>query len=122
MTSPLWLIAAWGWLKRNWKWLLLPIGALAWLLGRLTAKKTVVVESSALEEHNEVVQKIEEEADVKREAAHKTLEGQLMGIDSAHSAAVTASTSTVIKEAGEAQGDSDKVNDLLKNLGKDLRK
>lgn len=122
MTLPMWLLTAWAWLKRNWKWLLLPIGVAAWLFGRAFGKKTVAVQSSALEAHDELERQVVKDAAKQKEAIRAQEQQQLSGLDAAHSAAVTAATQTVINEAADAQGDSDKVNEFLQGVSKDLRK
>lgn len=122
MTAPLWLSAAWAWLKRNWKWLLVPVGALLWLLGRSSSKKTVVVQSSEIEKHDELERTVEAQAEQQKEAIRAAEQQQLSGIESAHSAAVTEATQKTLNDASVAAGDSDKVNDLLHSVGKDMRK
>lgn len=113
---------AWRWLKRNWKWLLLPVGIVIWLVGRLMARKTVVVESSALGEHAEVERKVEAQAEEKKAELAQEREAQLAGIAAEHAAKSTSITQQHVAEAAATEGDSEKVNDLLSQVSKDMRK
>jgi hypothetical protein len=109
MKLPVWMFLTWEWLKRNWKWLLLPLGVLLWFLGRVTAKKEVIITSTALAEADTA------QADAKEAA-------QLSGIAAQHSAAVAVATQKQIDAAADAQGDSEAVNSILAGVGKDMRR
>ena len=54
------LSLAWAWLKKNWHWVVLPVGAALYLLGRAGRKAPVV--SPALVQHFEVQHQAEQEA------------------------------------------------------------
>lgn len=121
MTAPLWLLKAWGWLKRNWKWLLLPVGVVLYLVGRASSKKEVSVLSPGLVAHEEVKAKLDAEAAQKKQAADEKAAAQLSGIEANRSAKVSSETQKQVDEIEAVQGDPAKVTDLLKNIGKDIR-
>lgn len=117
-----WFGKAWAWLKRSWKWLLLPVGVLIWVAARLTSKKEVTVISPGLVEHEEVRERLELEATQKKAAADVKAAEQLSGIEATRTQTVAKETQKQIDAIKEAQDDSQKVNDLLKSVGKDMRK
>jgi hypothetical protein len=122
MKLPIWLFLTWEWLKRNWKWLLLPLGVLFWFLGRVTAKKKVTITSTALAEADSAKVAIDEKAEAQRELADAKEATQLAGIASRQAAAVTAATQAQVGAAAAAQGDPEQVNALLQAVSKDLRR
>ena len=122
MNLPIWMLTAEVWLKKYWKWLLLPIGLLLWLLGRLTAKKTVTITSTAIAEADEAKGKINAEAAEKVREADAKEAAQLAGISAQQAAAVARETQKQVDAAAEAQGDPDAVNALLIQTGKDARR
>jgi len=122
MKLPVWMFLTKEWLKKYWKWLLLPLGVLLWLLGRATARKTVVVTSGALAQADEAKTEIDAKAASRVREADGKEAAQLAGISAQHSAAVASETQRLVDAAEEAQGDPDKVNDLLRQVGKDMRR
>jgi hypothetical protein len=122
MTTPVWLFLTWEWLKRYWKWLLLPLGILLWFLGRATAKKEVTVTSTALAESDTAKAAIDAKALEQTAQADAKEAAQLAVVTSQRSAAVAAATQTQIDAASAAQGDSGAVNSILTNVGKDMRR
>lgn len=122
MKLPVWLFLTWEWLRKHWKWLLLPVGLLIWLLGRVTAKKQVTITSTALADADVAKAGIEEEAASRRKLADAKEAAQLGGVASQHAAAVATATQKQVDSAAEAQGDPERVNALLLSVGKDMRK
>lgn len=112
---------AWAWLKLNWKWLIFPLGVLLYVVGRLSSRGNITVVSPGLTGHEEVDEKLKAEAEQKKQAADNKAAEQLTGIETGRRATATAETARQIKEVEAAQGDPDKVNDLLKKVGKDIR-
>lgn len=98
------------------------MGVLLYLLGRLTAKKQVTITSTALAEADEAKVVIDNKADEARALADKKEVSALTGIESARSAEAAAVTQSQIAAAQGAQGDSEKVNALLHQVGKDMRR
>lgn len=122
MVAPQWPVQAWAWVKRNWKWLLFPIGVLAYVVGRATAKTNVTVVSPGLVEHEEVKNKLDAEAAQKKHEADVQATEQLAAIETARKAAVDAERQKQVSRIDEVQGSPEKVTDLLKQIGKDIRK
>lgn len=122
MKLPVWMFLTWEWLKRNWKWLLLPLGVVLWFLGRATAKKEVTITSTALDGANTAKDKIDAAADEKRVQADAAEAAQLAGVAAQHSAAVAVATQKQLDVAAAAQGDSEAVNSILTGVGKDMRR
>jgi len=121
MTAPLWLKATWEWLKKYWKWLLFPIGVLAYVLGRASAKTTTNVVSPSLEGHEEVKAKLDDEAAAKKQQADVVASQELSAIEVQRAQVVDAETKQQVAEIEAVQGDPQKVTDLLKQIGKDIR-
>jgi hypothetical protein len=122
MRLPVWVFLTKEWLERNWKWLLFPVGLLLLLVGYVLApRKKVVVTSSVAAEADKAIDKIDAEADVKRRQADATTAAQLAGISSQHSASVAAATQQQLDATDAAQGDSGRVNDLLLDVGRQMR-
>jgi hypothetical protein len=121
MKCPVWLWCTWEWLKKHWKWILLPVGLLLFLIGKLTAKKQIEVVSPALAAADAAKQAIDAQASEQRAAADAKEAGQLAGVDAAHAAAESAATGKILDTAAEAQGDSDRVNAVLHEVGKGMR-
>jgi len=123
MTLPVWMFITKEWFKKYWKWLLFPVGLLLLILGYgLASRKRVVITSTALEGANEAKDKINAEASEKVRQADAKESGQLAGIAAQHSAAVASVTQKQLDAVEEAQGDSDKVNALLVDVGKGMRR
>lgn len=121
MTVPVWLSATWAWLKKYWKWLLFPIGFLLYFAGRATAKTTTNVVSPSLVGHEEVKAKLDDEAAAKRQQADVEAANQLQIIERQRAEVVDEATQGQVAEIKAAQGDPEKVTDLLKQIGKDIR-
>lgn len=121
MKCPVCLFVTWEWLKKYWAWLIVPVGAAIWLLGRLSAKKQVTITSTALEEADAAKKGIDAEADAKVDAADAKMEAQLSGVAAAHSADVAATTQKQLNAVAAAQGNPEAVNSLLLDVGKGMR-
>lgn len=122
MKLPVWVFLTKEWLKKWWKWLLLTLGLLLWFLGRMTAKKTVVITSTALEKADEAKATIDAAAAGKVREADAKEAAQLAGVAAQHSAAVASATQEQIDVVAAAQGDSDRVNAVLLDVGKGIRR
>lgn len=116
------LKAAWGWLKRNWKWLLFPIGLLLFLVGRFTKKtREVEVVSPELHEHDKKKEDLEKKLqddlkDVAEEKAEKIAE-----IEEAHAKTIESLTIDQKHKVDELRGDPEKLTAYLLSVGKDIR-
>ena len=119
----LWFAGAWLWLKKYWHWLLFPVGVLLFVLGRLGAKKApIVVVDSELVGHQKVVEQANEAAAQAQQEAAKNASVELGGIEAHHTAAVDEVGRAQTAEVEAARGDLDKTNEMLKQLGRDVRR
>ncbi len=122
MTTPFWLIKTWAWLKKYWKWLLFPIGALLYIIGRASARRDVTVVSPGLAEHQAVREKLDAEAAQQKQEVDAVAAKKLEQVELERQHQVDAETKKQVEAVDAAQGDPGSVNDLLKQVGKDLRK
>lgn len=120
--APIWLLKTWAWLKKYWKWLLFPVGILLYVVGRASVRKEVTVVSPGLLEHQEVQGKLETEAAQKKQQADAAATERLGQVELERKRRVDAETQKQLASVEAAQGDPSKVNDLLKQVGKDIRK
>jgi hypothetical protein len=118
---PLWLLTAWTWFKKNWHWVVFPIGILMLVAG-WERKTTVVVNSPVLEgadkkkaELDAAAQKAELEAAQQRD---KT-------IQQADATEQKATDAVVIDQQQKLPGleaDPDALNAVLHDVGQQQRK
>lgn len=118
---PAWLLKAWEWTKRNWKWLLFPIGILIYIAGRARPRDITMV-SPELIGHSEVERELNAEADAKKQVVEKKTEEQLAGIEAQREASLAAEQQQQLDAAAAIENDPQAVNDFLKQVGKDIRK
>lgn len=117
-----WWALALAWCKRRWVWLAISLGLLTFILLELVGRrKKVVITSTALEKADEAKAKIDAKAAEQAAQINAEEAGKLAGISAEHSAEVAASTQRQLDAAVTAQGDPEKVNELLLRVGKDMR-
>jgi hypothetical protein len=113
-----WNLHAWPWLKRNWQWILLPVGLLM-LYARLRAKPQVVPSEVAgaaatqLDATSKYVQRVDEAVEA-RDTQRKQLEQE-------HAEDVTQFVEDAAEEVPRLQADPKQANDFLKNVGRKMR-
>lgn len=115
------LLSAWAWLKKNWKWLLLPIGVAAWFLGRASAKKTIVVTSPELTAHDEFRAGVEAETREKLEQAESERRQAHVRIEVQKDERLHELDAEAERKTAELQQDPEAINDFLKKVGKSVR-
>jgi len=122
MIAPLWLVAAWGWLKKNWMWILLPVGVLLFLSGRLS-KKTQVIEvvNPELQGHEEKKRGIDQKADAELKRLQEERAKKLAAVEAEHSAVLEALREEQKKKADDLRDDPDQLARYLLEVGKDIR-
>lgn len=113
---------AWGWVKLNWKWLLLPVGALLWILGRLAASKKVVVESGVVVEHDIVVADADTKAASEAASVVAAANVEARRVAAAQAAAVSKLNDALKAAADNALEDPEATNTFLKGVSGDMRK
>ena len=117
----IWLTKAWGWIKKYWKWLLPPLGVLIWILGRLTASKTVQVVAPELVGAEEVKEKANQQAKVDLGKAAAQKDAQVKVLEEKHSEAIASLTEGQKKQYEDIKNDPDAVNSFLTDVGKSIR-
>lgn len=117
------LLAAWGWVKMHWRWLLFPVGILLFLLGRLTRKSTPVVQvvSPALEGHDKVDQELQKKLDASLTQVDEQKQKQLLDIETEHAATIKTLTDDQKKQMADLRSDPDQLASFLKSVGDSAR-
>jgi hypothetical protein len=116
------VLLAWAWAKKNWKWLLAPLGAVLWLLGRGSKKTVIEVQSPELTGFEEEAKKMEAAAEGQRQAAKTALDSRIIEIQQKNAVAIQELSDASAKQAAELQANPDGVNAFLKGVSKDVRK
>jgi hypothetical protein len=118
----LWFMTkAWPWLKKNWAWIVLPVGLLILVLKAFGRQRISVVAP-------ELIGAAEEQSSAKAEADARVSEaGRVRAEDSdhinaEHSAAVDRLVGSQAAKVGPLLEDPDALNDFLKDVGKDMRR
>lgn len=114
------ILAAWAWLKKNWKWVVFPLGILVWLAKNFFMRPTVV--SPELVQHMEERARIDEEARVRAAQAELARNAQVTKVEEKHDAQVAGLNAEAVRTSKELQGDPVKLNDFLKKVGADARR
>lgn len=109
-----------AWLKKNWKWVLLPIGVLVWLAGR-SSKQTTQVVSSSLTQHENYKARIDAQVKAKMDAAAEEREQALELTRRKNDEALRQIQMQAQAKAAELQANPENVNDFLKGVGAGVR-
>jgi predicted negative regulator of RcsB-dependent stress response len=109
-----------SWLKKNWKWLLFPIGVALYVVGYFSRTKLNVVPSEVAG-----AAVVKDDADSKAEAAKVKAEEvrleELVKVEKDHAATIDKLTDDQKEKAKELKGDPAKLNEFLLGIGKDIR-
>lgn len=117
----LFIKSAWSWLKKYWMWLLFPIGALLFLLGKLSVKKPSDVVVPEIVDAEKERRRAQEDADQKALEAAKLRAIKVDEIRAEHAKVVDELTDTQRAMAKRLEDDPDKLNDFLLDVGVQLR-
>lgn len=112
-------VIAWEWLKKNWHWVLFPIGIALAVFG--FRRKTPVV-APALVGADEVLDREDTKADLVKAQALADKDKQIAEITQKHDATIAKLTEEQRKEADSLQEDPEKLNAFLLNVGRDQRR
>ncbi len=112
-----WALPAIAWLKKWWKWLALPIGVGLWLLGRMTAKKTVTVVSPELVEHVKVVQKLDAKAMAEVKIAEVVRDKQIDVVNQDYDTVIRKMDEADERKKKALESDPVALNKFLKEVG-----
>lgn len=111
----------WLWLKKNWKWIVLPVGVLVWLLGRSSKKPVVQAVSPELLGHSSVKAELEQEGIRRLKEAAAQHEAQRAALDAKNQQVLREINERAELKAAELVENPDNVNDFLKKVGRDVR-
>lgn len=111
-------MAIWIWLKKYWKWVLFPVGALLWLA---TRRRTVQVTSSEREGQARVEAEATTQAADKLERARRTRDGEVSRVEKRIDAELDKLDASARAEAERLKEDPQALNDFLRSVGKDVR-
>lgn len=109
---------AWEWLKRNWMWVLLPVGILLLLLGIKPRPKVV---GSQLHGAADAANKARAEAERKAAEAQAARDAEVKRIEAEHAESIKKLTDAQKKTVEELRTDPEKLNEYLLNVGKQIR-
>jgi hypothetical protein len=116
-----WTLKALPWLKRNWKWLLFPIGIIAFIGGFLLRRRRPDVVAPELVGAAETALKANDKAEEEREEAREEKDEKIAEIEKEHATTVAKLTRKQRDDVEELKDDPDKLNDYLLDVGKDIR-
>lgn len=117
----LFIKSAWSWLKKYWMWLLFPVGALLFILGKLSVKKPPDVVAPELVDAEKARRRAQEDADQKAFEAAKLRAIKVDEIRAEHSKVINELTDTQRAMAKGLEDDPDKLNDFLLDVGSQIR-
>lgn len=117
-----WLGKAWEWIKRNWKYILFPLGivlGILALISKLRGPGQVVSPLGAQAEKER--QKAQAEADKKAKEAEAARQKKVQELEQEHADTLKKLTDDQKKQVEELREDPDKLNSFLLNVGKSIR-
>lgn len=114
-----WTTKAWPWLKKYWQWILFPVGILVLVLTYRGPKPKL--KSSELLDHAKVKKDIEKRTAGQLVEAKEEKAKKLAEVEKEHAGTVAKLTSEQRSKMKELREDPDKVNEFLKQVGKEIR-
>lgn len=114
-----WSDKAKPWLKRNWKWIILPVGILMAIVSMPRRRKLQA--SSELLGAAKVEREAEAVADAAVEKAKAEKEVALQAIEEDHAKVIEELTDEQRGQVEELREDPEKLNSFLMGVGKDIR-
>ena len=112
---------AWLWIKKYWMWLLLPIGLIVFLAGRLTGrKKPDVLAPELIGAADTKVQEDEKAAQAKEEAKAKFIE-RVAEVKREHAETIEKLDGKQKELVEELSEDPEALNTFLKRVGEEVR-
>jgi hypothetical protein len=115
-----WSFTALPWLKKNWRWLVLPVGIALFLAGYLIRKKPKVL-APEMVGASEVERNATDDAAAAVAAAVKEKDERLAEIEKEHAATLEKLTDGQRAKVKELHEDPEKLNDFLLHIGRDIR-
>jgi hypothetical protein len=117
----IWLSTAWAWIKKNWKWLLFPIGILLFVLGKASSKKNFTVVNPELTGAEQEKLKAREEAEAKIQDAKEKRRVGVAKVEQEHAETIDKLTDEQLARAAELKDDPEELNTYLLDIGKEIR-
>jgi hypothetical protein len=115
------IAAAWAWVKKNWRWLLAPVGILLYLLGR-AGRRNVVVQSPTLVEHQQVAHEAEEKAEAERKVAAATRDKKIERLNQDHDQVIQRLKEADARTAEALKDDPVALSRFLNQVDQDISK
>jgi biopolymer transport protein ExbB/TolQ len=113
--------ATWAWLKKYWMWLILPVGVLVYLFGKMSGAKSLEVVTPELVGASETKDSADEKAKEERAKAKEKLERIKEEALREHTETIEKLNEEQREHADELVGDPDKLNDFLLEVGRSMR-
>lgn len=113
--------AVWAWLKKYWKWLILPVGVAVYFLGRSQGGVKVVPNREESDAARALKEKIEARAYEEKEEAKAELLKKSKEVVEKNQEAVDKLTDEQREMAGEMLDDPEALNSFLLDVGKRAR-
>lgn len=111
------LAAAWEWVKKNWHWIVVPVGVVLYLMGR-AGRRNVHVVSPQLVQHEEVEREAEQKATSEQQAAAKTHDEKVQQVDQVYENLVKNIKAADARRAEALKDDPVALNRFLKEVDK----
>jgi len=116
------LLLAWEWLKKNWMWLLFPLGIIIYFWGRLSVdREPPTVVSPELQQAGEKAEKVKEELDKKIAEAGAEKQEKLKKLKVDHQEKIEKLTDEQADEVERLLDDPDALNTYLYEVGRSVR-
>ena len=113
------LAKAWEWLKKNWMWVLLPVGLLLLVFGVLKPRPKVI--GSQLHDAAVAANKARAEADKRAAEAAAARDAEVKRIEAEHAESIKKLTDSQKKTVEELRTDPEALNKYLLDVGKQIR-
>ena len=117
----LFFLKVWSWIKKYWKWLLFPIGVLAFFIGRATAKRNFTVVNPELHEADKKAREAQKEADREAGEAKTEKDEKVSELKKEHAETLEKLTDEQKERVEELEDEPDALNEFLLGVGKDIR-
>lgn len=116
----IWLGKVWAWLKKNWKYILFPIGILVAIFTLLGKRKQNVVAPELVGAEEKKI-KARRKADKKLKKADEERTVTLEEVEKEHSTTIAKLTRAQRDKVKELKEDPDELNSFLLQVGEEIR-
>lgn len=117
---PLWVLQAGQWFRKNWRWVVFPLGIAAAVLG-WTRRTNVTLASSTLIDADQTAKRLADEAAAKEKGAELLRDVKIVEADHTFEVTVEALQTRQEAAAAELTQDPDALNRVLLDVGKRQR-